>query len=210
MQQPAESFLNSDTLDALVGRIDPARAAAWPDSGDTGDTVWLGAIDADGCAVSFIQSVFWEFGSGAILPATGVTWQNRGTSFSLDANHHNCLKPGRRPFHTIQPALAVFDDGRVMPYGTMGGEGQPQTQAMVFTRYAFGQQALQESVTAPRWLLGKTWGSEKTNLRIESRFDEEVYRRLIEAGHDLERVGAYEGLIEGAADPRSDGQVAGW
>lgn len=228
MDQTAESFLNSATLDELVGSIDTAKAAPWPDSGGPGDTVWLGAVDRNGCAVSFIQSVFWEFGSGVVLPGTGITWQNRGTSFSLDSGHHNCLQPGRRPFHTIQPALAVFNDGRIMPYGTMGGEGQPQTQAMIFSRYAYGKQALQQSITAPRWLLGKTWGSEKTNLRIEGRFDEAVYSKLIDAGHDLERVGEFEefmghagalvlhtegerqGLIEGAADPRSDGLVAGW
>ena len=63
--------------------------------------------------------------------------QNRGISFSLDENHFNKLLPGRKPFHTIQPALAHFDDGRVMSYGTMGGEGQPQTQATIFSRYAY-------------------------------------------------------------------------
>ena len=66
------------------------------------------------------------------MPNTGITMQNRGVSFSLDLKNHNHLLPGRKPFHTIQPALAHFDDGRVMSYGTMGGEGQPQTQAQFF------------------------------------------------------------------------------
>lgn len=174
--------------------------------------------------MSFIQSIYWEFGSGTVLDETGITWQNRGLSFSLDESHHNHLRPGRRPFHTIQPALAHLPDGRVMPYGTMGGEGQPQTQAAVFTRHALFGQSLQQAVTAPRWLLGRTWGAESTTLKIESRFDAEVLERLHRAGHELEVVAEFDdlmghagalvhhpdGLMEGAADPRGDGLVAGF
>jgi gamma-glutamyltranspeptidase len=111
-----------------------------------------------------------------------------------------------------------------MPYGTMGGEGQPQTQAMVFSRYALHGQELQQAITSPRWLLGRTWGTETTNLRIENRIDPSVISDLRKAGHDVEEVGAFDevmghagalvihpdGLIEGAADPRSDGQAAGF
>ncbi len=93
----------------------------------------MGAADATGLVVSYIQSIYWEFGSGCVLPATGVLMQNRGASFSLDPKAVNALEPGRRPFHTLNPALAVLKDGRVMAYGTMGGDGQPQTQAAVFT-----------------------------------------------------------------------------
>ena len=219
MDQPAEQFLHAALLDELAAGIDSRHAQPWPDAAVGGDTVWLGAIDSEGRSVSFIQSIYWEFGSGVVLPSTGITWQNRGTSFSLDEQHHNCLKPGRRPFHTIQPALALLSDGRVMPYGTMGGEGQPQTQAMVFSRYALSGCDLQRSITAPRWLLGKTWGSDVTNLRIENRFAPEVYEQLRSAGHDVEVIGDFDevmghagalvrhpdGLIEGASDPRSDG-----
>lgn len=223
MDVPASEYLKNDLLDELARQVDPKIAAPWPDATGAGDTVWLGAMDEQGNAVSFIQSVYWEFGSGVILPETGITMQNRGTSFSLDENHHNCLKPYRRPFHTIQPALAELADGRVMSYGTMGGEGQPQTQAMLFTRHVMHQMPLQQSVTAPRWLLGKTWGSSATNLRIENRFDETLYKQLMDAGHDVEVIGEFDevmghagavvkhadGLIEGAADPRSDGAAMG-
>lgn len=219
MRQPAQEFLSDSVLDTLASGVDMKKAAPWPDAAEGGDTVWLGAIDSEGRAVSFIQSIYWEFGSGVVLPQSGITWQNRGTSFSLDAAHHNILKPGRRPFHTIQPALAHLKDGRVMPYGTMGGEGQPQTQAMIYTRYVEGGYNLQQAVTAPRWLLGRTWGSDVTNLRIESRFDPVLYDQLRSAGHDLDVIGEYDevmghagalvlhpdGLIEGASDPRSDG-----
>ncbi len=217
-------FLTASVLDDMAADIDPATALAWPEASTGGDTVWLGAIDNQGRTVSFIQSIYWEFGSGTVLEETGITWQNRGTSFSLDPAHHNCLKPHRRPFHTIQPALAHLKDGRVMAYGTMGGEGQPQTQAMIFSRHVLHGQDLQAAITAPRWLLGRTWGAKSTSLRIENRFDPKVVEGLVGAGHPVEVIGAFDdvmghggalvhhpdGLIEGAADPRADGQAAGF
>ncbi len=223
MTRDPASFLTPDALDAMAADIDRARAAPWPDASPAGDTVWLGAVDAQGRAVSFIQSLYWEFGSGVVLPQTGITWQNRGVSFSLDPEHHNSLKPHRRPLHTIQPPLALLSDGRVMPFGAMGGEGQPQSQAMVFSRHVMHGQDLQASVTAPRWLLGRTWGNDATSLRIENRFPDALYEALRKAGHPVEILGPFEeimghagalvhhpdGLIEGAWDPRSDGAAVG-
>ena len=222
MEVDPADYLTDSALDAMAQDIDRQRALAWPAADPAGDTVWLGAVDGEGRGVSFIQSIYWEFGSGTVLEETGITWQNRGTSFSLDPAHHNCLKAFRRPFHTIQPALARLSDGRVMCFGTMGGEGQPQTQAMLFTRHVLHGQTLQESVTAPRWLLGRTWGDETTSLRIENRFDPAVIAGLRKAGHDVVECGAFDevmghagavvvhpdGLLEGAADPRGDGLVA--
>ncbi len=216
-------FLEDAVLDERAAAIDRSKALPWPQPAKPGDTVWLGAIDKDGNAVSFIQSLYWEFGSGLVLPTSGVLWQNRGTSFSLDESAVNALRPGRRPFHTIQPPLALFGDGRVMPFGTMGGEGQPQTQSMIYTRYALYGQDLARAIAAPRWLLGRTWGAENTNLRIENRLDARVIDALRAAGHDVEVVGPYDevmghagalvrhadGSIEGASDPRSDGAAVG-
>ena len=224
MSTDATSYLDAAGLDAMAADIDPKKAMAWPDVSEKGDTVWLGSADQYGNAVSFIQSIYWEFGSGTVLNESGIVWQNRGTSFSLDETHHNALKPHRRPFHTIQPALAHLSDGRVMPYGTMGGEGQPQTQAMIFARHVLHGQSLQQAVTAPRWLLGRTWGSEATNLRIENRIGDDVISALKSAGHDVEVVGDFDevmghagaivmhpdGLLEGANDPRSNGQANGF
>lgn len=213
-------FLTPASLEREAEAIDMRRAAPWPQVAKKGDTIWLGAIDANGMAVSYIQSVFWEFGSGVVLPRTGVTWQNRGSSFSLDPKARNPLIPGRKPFHTLNPAMAVFDDGRVMSYGTMGGEGQPQTQAAVFTRHIRFGMDIADAIAAPRWLLGRTWGSERTNLRVESRFDPDIVQALARAGHDVEVIaepyadvmghaGALvrrpDGRISGASDPRSDG-----
>jgi gamma-glutamyltranspeptidase/glutathione hydrolase len=178
----------------------------------------MGACDVEGTVVSFIQSVFWEFGSGLTCPDTGVFFQNRGAGFSL-APGPNQLAPGKRPFHTLNPAMAELRDGRIMAYGTMGGEGQPQTQSAVFTRYAQFGMDLQAAVTAPRWLLGKTWGQDTTSLKLEDRFDPVLIAALRGAGHEVEMIASYSdlaghagavvrhpsGLIEAAADPRSDG-----
>jgi gamma-glutamyltranspeptidase/glutathione hydrolase len=219
-----QRFLEPAALDTLARKIDPARALAWPDPAAPGDTIWMGAVDREGRAVSFIQSIYWEFGSGTVLRDCGIHWQNRGISFSLDPNALNTLQPGCKPFHTLNPSLARFDDGRVMPFGTMGGEGQPQTQAAVFTRYARFGQSLQQAVSAPRWLLGRTWGDLSTTLKLENRFDPGLVQALRDAGHDVEELaeafsdtmghaGALvrhpDGRIEGAADPRSDGAAAG-
>jgi gamma-glutamyltranspeptidase/glutathione hydrolase len=208
----------------MARAIDPSRALPWPQPPTAGDTCWFAAADAEGRVVSAIQSTYFEFGSGVVLPRTGITWQNRGSSFRLSQDGWNALKPGRKPFHTLNPALARFDDGRTVAYGTMGGEGQPQTQAAIFTRYARFGVGLQQAVSAPRWLLGRTWGEQSTTLKIEDGFDASLYDALIAAGHDLERIGPHsgimghagalvrgaDGLLEGATDPRSDGQVAAW
>lgn len=223
LTEDPRSHLRPASLAALAARIDRERALPWPEPSAAGDTIWMGTVDREGRAVSFIQSVYWEFGSGVVLDGLGICWQNRGTSFSLDPRALNTLKPGRKPFHTLNPSLALFDDGRVMPFGTMGGEGQPQTQAALFTRYARFGQTLQQAVSAPRWLLGRTWGASSTTLKLESRFEPALVRALADAGHAVEvlpeafsdtmgHAGALvrhpNGLIEGAADPRSDGGVA--
>ncbi|MFZ1727276.1 MAG: gamma-glutamyltransferase family protein [Albidovulum sp.] len=224
MERSAESFLDDDHIGELAASVSFDKAAPWPHPSKPGDTVWLAATDADGLSVSFIQSIYWEFGSGVILPETGITCQNRGTSFSLQERHPNRLDPGRLPFHTIQPAMAQLSDGRLMSYGTMGGEGQPQTQAMIFARHVLHGVPLQTSITAPRWLLGRTWGTAETNLKIENRLDASVIEGLRRAGHDIEMTGGFsdmmghagaivrhpDGLLEGAGDPRSDGGAAAY
>ena len=225
MEVDAQSLLDDAAgLDARAARIDRHRALPWPQPPSAGDTVWFGVIDGDGRAVSMIQSTYFEFGAGLVLPRTGIVWQNRGASFRVADDGWNALKPGRKPFHTLNPAMARLSDGRQMVYGTMGGEGQPQTQAAIFTRYAMFGQELQAAVTAPRWLLGRTWGEESTSLKLEDRFDPALIAQLRAAGHEVELVAPFtstmghagalvrhaDGTLEGAADPRSDGAVAAW
>ena len=223
MQCDAQSLLNDVAmLDAMAARIDPHRAMPWPQASQWGDTVWFGTADAEGWMVSCIQSTYFEFGSGLVLPRTGVCWQNRGASFRLAQEGWNALKPGRKPFHTLNPAMALFDDGRALAYGTMGGEGQPQTQAALFTRFARHGLPLAEAIARPRWLLGRTWGEHSTSLKLEQGFPPLLYRQLAAAGHAVEVVppcnammghaGAVlrtaSGRLEGASDPRCDGMAA--
>jgi gamma-glutamyltranspeptidase len=181
-----ERFLDAKFLDAEALAIDRRKAAAWPAPAGAGGTVWMGAADASGLVVSYNQSLYWEFGSGAVLPRTGVLMQNRGSSFLLDDGALNALEPGRLPPHTLNPALAVLADGRVIAYGTMGGDGQPQTQAALFTRHVHYRIPLARAIDAPRWLLGRTWGASRANLRMESRFDGALVDRLLSAGHDID------------------------
>jgi gamma-glutamyltranspeptidase/glutathione hydrolase len=122
MSVAANVFLTEAKLDELARAIDTKRARPWPEPANKGDTVWMGAADSNGCIASYIQSIYWEFGSGVVLEDTGVTWQNRGSSFSLDPTSHLVLAPGRKPFHTLNPALARLADGRTMVYGAMGGD----------------------------------------------------------------------------------------
>lgn len=221
-RDPAD-FLAADVLGREAAMIRMNRAAPVPVPSASGDTIWMGAIDGQGRAVSFIQSIYWEYGSGCVLPNTGILLQNRGASFSLDAAAFNPLAPGRRPFHTLSPALAVFADGRIMPYGTTGGDGQPQFQAQIFTRCLFGI-PLAEAINRPRFLSGKLSAGDTPTLKLEPRFDDSLIRKLKAAGHDIEfaeapyvsqfgHAGALirhkDGHIEAAHDPRADGGADG-
>ena len=171
-------------LGEVAAVIEPGRAWPWSSSVESGGSVWLGAVDAAGRTVSAMQSLGWGFGSGVMLERTGVVWHNRGVSFSLLPAAVNALISGRRPFHTLNPMLAVFNDGRVMALGAMGGRGQPQSQATVFSRYASFGQDLQAAVTAPRWTLGVRHRPGAADLKLESRFAPE----LIEALRAVDRV----------------------
>ena len=224
MERPASSFLDAAVLDREAAKIDMRKAAPWPGGVGDADTVWMGAADASGLVVSYIQSIYWEFGSGVVLPRTGVLMQNRGCAFSLETGAARLLAPGRLPFHTLNPALAVLNDGRVMAYGTRGGDGQPQTQAAVFSRHVLFRQPLDVAIEAPRWVLGRTWGESRDDLRFEARFDGTLLDRLQSAGHPVEvfaedyshtvgHAGAAifhpDRTLEGAHDPRSDGGADG-
>jgi oxamate amidohydrolase len=219
-----QSLLAADNLDAMAHGIDPGRALPWGAGKGPADTIWMGAIDSEGRAVSFIQSIYHEFGSGVVLKQSGINWQNRGASFSLDPKALNPLQPNRKPFHTLNPAMALLNDGRTMVYGNMGGDGQPQSQSAVFSRtIQFGMNPA-AAIAAPRWLLGRTWGQTTDTLKLEGRFPAATIDELRRRGHDIEVypdfdetlghagaiVRAPNGTLEGGTDPRSDGAVAGF
>ena len=219
---PAD-FLTPEALQREANAISMTRAATLPIVPAAGDTIWMGAIDGEGRAVSFIQSVYWEYGSGCVLPRTGVLLQNRGCSFSLDPESVNPLAAGRRPVHTLNPPLAAFDDGRVMSYGAMGGDGQPQFQAQIFTRMLFGE-GVASALDKPRFLFGAAWGAASADVKLEPRFDDDLVNALRRVGHNIViapdpysdafgHAGALvrrkDGRIEAGHDPRSDGGAAG-
>lgn len=224
INEELQAWLEPEYLDKLSEQINMNKAKPWGEKTEPGDTTWFGAIDSQGRVVSAIQSIYHEFGSGFMLPETGVVWQNRGCSFSLDPSDIRALKSHKKPFHTLNPAIALFKDGRVMAYGTMGGDGQPQTQAALFSRYAYYNDDLQTAINKPRWLLGRTWGNSSQSLKLESRFPNICKDSLLEKGHEIEILLSFDSAvghagalvhhpsnkIEGACDPRSDGKASGF
>ena len=190
-----------------------------------GDTCWFGVVDAQGNAVSAIQSIFHDFGAGIVAGETGILLQNRGSFFSLDPSHVNTLEPLKRTMHTLNPPMLRKNGKPWLVYGTMGGEGQPQTQAALVTRMVDFGLSPHDAVAAPRWLYGRSWGVPVNNLRIEGRFAPKVATTLQHMGHDVEVLSGFSdlmghagailcdhntGLLFGATDPRSDGLAAGY
>ena len=218
---PLQDLLSHEAIQAMLSKISFENALPWPYEAKTGDTVWMGACDSQGRMVSYIQSLYWEFGSGVVCNSSGIVWNNRGTSFSLDPKSIQYLQPRTKPFHTLNPAFAELKDGRRISYGTMGGEGQPQTQAALFSRYVYQNKPLDESIAKSRWLLGRTWGDVSHNLKIEADMDATVVQHLTALGHDVAIVapnnemmghaGAVvrhpDSTVEAATDPRSDGKA---
>ena len=211
-------LLDDAHIDQLAAVI-TKNALPWPQVAEPGDTVWMGCVDSQGTMVSFIQSIYWEFGSGVVVPGTGLVWNNRGVGFSLDPAHRNALAPGYKPFHTLNPALSVLNDGRRISYGTMGGEGQPQTQAALLSRYLYDGLPLGEAISRGRWLLGRTWGDNNHDLKMEQDLVDTLGENLRARGHSIKTVSSHseimghagavvshsDGKAVAASDPRSDG-----
>ena len=185
-------------------------------SGEDADTVLLCVADSEGNVVSYINSRFAGFGSGLVAGDTGIALQNRGASFSLSADDPNSLEPGKRPFHTLVPALARLDEGDWLGFGVMGGYMQPQEHVQLISNLVDYDMPLQAALDAPRWRY-RTEGT----LTIEDRFPSGVASKLARRGHDVRILppvmfgGAQvvrddEAVLSGATEPRKDGQVAGF
>jgi len=181
-----------------------------------GGTVYLTAADADGMMVSYIQSNYMGFGSGIVVPGTGVAMQNRGRCFTLEKGHPNRVGGGKRPFHTIIPAFVTKNGAPVMSFGVMGGPMQPQGHAQMMVRiFDYGQNP-QTASDAPRWRV-----LEDLQVALEPGLKESVYDELRRRGHQVEiRGGAHFGgaqliyrLDDGycaGSDHRKDGQAVGY
>jgi gamma-glutamyltranspeptidase len=221
---PLEHLLSKAYARKLADKIDPMRALSIDGPSMGSDTAYAAVIDEDGNAVSFIQSIYYEFGSGVVAGDTGILLQNRGSFFSLDTHKVNRLEPNKRTFHTLMPAMACLGGKPSILYGTQGGEGQPQTQTALLTRMVDYKMAPQQAVDEPRWVWGRTWGQETHELKVESRISAAVRELLTQAGHDVRVVAAMDGVMghahviqidennyrQGAADPRCDGAAIGW
>jgi gamma-glutamyltranspeptidase/glutathione hydrolase len=183
-------------------------------SGEDADTVFLTVADAEGNVVSYINSRYKGFGSGLVARGTGIALQNRGASFSLDPDDPNRLEPGKRPFHTLVPALARFGDGDWAAFGTMGGYMQPQGHVQVLANLVDYGMSLQRALDEPRW----RYRADGT-LALEDRFPGGVVPKLACRGHDIRvepasafggaQIARYDGgTLSAATEPRKDGQVA--
>ena len=199
---------------ALIG--DMARE---PEPGDprSGGTVYLCAADGEGNMVSWIQSNYMGFGSGVVVPGTGIALHNRGCNFSLDPASPNCMAPGKRPYHTIIPGFLTKGGQAVGPFGVMGAFMQPQGHVQVMINTLDYAMNPQEALDAPRW----QWVGGK-RIQLEPGFDAGIAEELRRRGHEIEpgdpidfgrgqiiwRNGS--GVLCGGTEPRADGCVAAW
>ena len=224
------ALLAEHRLDPMRAAIDPTRRTAPTATQAAGGTTYLCAVDADRMAVSLIQSNAAGWGAGIVVPGTGVFLQNRGIGFSLQAGHPTELAPGRRPPHTLAPALVTRADGTFTAVlGTQGGDIQPQVLLQVLARLLRHGESPGAAVTAPRWILGDggffTWtqdGSATTTLEDGSPqtwadgLDQRGHRVEIappgfNVGHAQVIAALDDGMLAGVADPRTvTGSAVGW
>ena len=181
-----------------------------------GDTVYLTTADEDGMMVSLIQSNYMGFGSGIVIPETGISLQNRGNGFSLVEGHPNQVGPNKRPFHTIIPAFVSKKGKPIMSFGVMGGEMQPQGHVQMMIRIFEYEQNPQVALDAPRWRV-----MEGLDIRVEPEFNKNTIKSLIQMGHSIKEDFYFnfgggqiiykldEGYLA-ASDPRKDGQAVGY
>lgn len=183
---------------------------------DRGDTVYLTAADGRGNVISFIQSLFASFGAGFVAGDTGITLQNRGAGFTLQAGHPNQVGPHKRPLHTLVPAMLMKDGKPHVSFGVMGGDNQAQAHAQMVMKFVDFGMHIQEAGDSPRV---RHMGDE---LAVESMIGDDVRRALAARGHKIRdgrgQVGGYQaiyvdpqtGVLLGASDLRKDGCAIGW
>lgn len=212
-----EDLLDDAYLASRAKRIDRGRALEFAAGRpSTGDTVYLCAGDDSGTMVSYIQSNYFAFGSGIVVPGTGISLQNRGSGFSTDPRHPNAYGPSRRPFHTIIPGFVTKDGAPLLSFGVMGGPMQPQGHVqMVLRMFGHGQNP-QAATDAPRWQV-----TEGKGVTVEEGVEPAVGEALAALGHEIS-VGppllfggaqaalAVEGGYVAATESRKDGVVAGF
>jgi gamma-glutamyltranspeptidase/glutathione hydrolase len=225
-----DDILRPDNLAKLRAAIDPERAgtAAFAPAG--GGTIFLCVVDESGMAVSLIESLYMNFGSGLLAEGTGVFLQNRGAYFSTTPGHPNVYEGGKRPLHTLSPPMFVRNGKPELVFGNMGGDGQPQIQLQVLHHHYDRGFDVQAAVDQPRWIYGRHTLTERPDIEpgeaviVESRFDPAVLASLERKGHTVIPLGDYDnamghahaiaidqerGTFAGGGDPRADSLALG-
>lgn len=223
MEVSASQMLDDDYLAERAKLIDLNRATHFPPGmPPTGGTIYLTAADENGMMVSFIQSNYMGFGSGVVVPGTGVSFQNRGVGFSMDPKSSNVVQGHKRPFHTIIPGFLTRDSEPVMSFGVMGGDIQPQGHIQTVIRMVDYHQQPQAACDAPRWKVNRDF-----TLDVESTMRASTIAGLEKLGHSLKAIddpymdfgsGQFiwrlsKDLQDGyvvASDSRRDGQAVGF
>ena len=222
---PVKELLSKEYAAKRRALLDPEKAIDPPAYGDIkvgSDTTYFSVVDKDRNAVSFINSIFHSFGSGIVAGDTGIVLQNRGSAFSLDPDHPNRLEPGKRPFHTIIPAMVFRNGALVMSYGVMGGDIQAQGHAQVLVNLVDRGMNLQQAIDAPRirYISGR-------GVMLEEELGAPVIEGLLRRGHERvlpppgvrhrAQMGGGQaimieptGALAGASDIRKDGLALGY
>lgn len=218
MKVTAKELLSKDYAGKRRSLIGREALRPLPGEPASGGTIYLCTADGEGNMVSFIQSNYQGFGSGVVVPGTGIALHNRGFNFSLDPAMENCLAPGKKPYHTIIPGFLSKDGEAVGPFGVMGGFMQPQGHVqVVMNTVDFGMNP-QEALDAPRW----QWVGGK-KVEFEMSFPAAAVEELTRRGHETAVLPEdltfgrgqiiwrnAEGTLIGGSEPRTDGQVAAW
>lgn len=222
---PLDSLLTKEYARRCARRIDPYRAASSQlGTADLGGTTYFACVDGDGNAASVIQSIYLHFGAAVVVPELGIALHDRGCWFTLDEGSPRSLAPGRRPFHTLIANMLRSGDKPWLIYGSMGGEGQPQTGLVLAIRIAERGMDPQAAIEAPRWRWGGSALSGVGEVSIEGRVGAACIAGLRARGHSLivcddweEKMGHAgailidrdRGVLLGGADPRGDGIALG-
>ena len=211
-------LLNDSYLSERAKNIDinSSKSVSPGIPGGNSDTVYLATADDDGMMVSFIQSNYTDFGSGIVVPDTGISLQSRGACFCLEKNHPNQIAGAKKPFHTIIPAFVTKKGRPVMSFGVMGGDMQPQGQVQILIRIIEYHQNSQSASDALRWRV-----MEDNCVALEKGTNEKVIQELVKRGHKIllcessyfggaQLISRVEEGYCGASDHRKDGQASGY
>lgn len=219
MQQSVADLLSDQYAKTRRALITDTAQQPLPGKPKAGGTVYLACADNEGNMVSFIQSNYHDFGSGVVIPDTGIAMQNRGHNFSLDAHHANYLKPNKKTLHTIIPGFITKGSAAVGPFGVMGGFMQPQGHMQVVMNMIDFNLNPQAALDAPRW----QW-LENKNIALEHQVPRQIVDALKARGHNIKiELDATEfgrgqiitrdpvsGILAGGTEPRTDGHIAVW